>query len=358
MVAAYNAADTLATTLDSLRGQIRTDWEAIVVDDGSDDGTGEMAERFAERDARIRVLHGQRQGAAVARNVGIEQATMQWLHFLDADDWVVPSFLDQVTAAMPAAGHAVDLVYSGARRFTTDGRWVHDIYTPEPDELFPLFARFNAFTTGACVVRRALVLDVGGFDPALRTCQDWDLWQRVMRTTDRVAHIPSALAQYRLRQGSASMSGEQLLADGLRVIERGHAFDPRVPNPLPRYADGAPRSQLGRAKLDFACWCAGLTLGAGRQPAALLSRLGDLDVHAEDIDLRMVAQNIVHAATFTIPDPAATLAPAWNHLEARIRAFLLGLEERLGIEGFSGESFAAVERMVKGEKARREATAL
>ena len=349
VIAAYNAADTLATTIDSLRAQSCTEWEAIVVDDGSTDGTRELAARFAERDPRIRVLRGERGGASVARNVGVEHATSEWVHFLDADDWVVPSFFEQVSAAIAGADQAVDLVYSGGRRFTSDGRWAQDMYTPEPGDLFSIFARFNGFTTSACVVRRSLVLEVGGFDPDLRTCQDWDVWQRVTRATDRVVRIQSPLAQYRLRAGSASMNGEQLLVNGLRVIERGHAPDPRVPSPLARYAEGAPRSQLGRAKLDFLCWAAGLTLGAGRQATPLLSTLGELTVDAGDIDVRMVAQNILHAATLTTADPAATLAPVWDDLEVRIRAFLAGLEEKIGLPGFCSESFAVLEKRAKGQ---------
>jgi hypothetical protein len=303
---------------------------------------------LAQRDPRIRVLREERQGASVARNMGVEHATREWVHFLDADDWVMPSFLDEVGAAIDAAGAPVDLVYTGARRFTTDGRWQQDMYTPEPVDLFSIFTRFNGFPTAACVVRRSLVREVGGFDPGLRTCQDWDLWQRVTRATDRVVRIPAALARYRLRPGSSSMNGEQLLADGLCVIERGHARDPRVPNPVARYAEGAAPGKRGRAKLDFLCWTAGLVLGAGQQATRLLSTLGDLAVAESDIDVNMVAQNILHAATLTTADPAATLAPVWEDLKWRIEAFLCRLEEKIGLPGFSAESLAVLEKRAKG----------
>src|SRR5687767_6379658 len=90
VVPAYNAAATLAEALRSLVGQTFPRWEAIVVDDGSSDGTADVAAQFAEMDTRFRVIRQANQGEAGARNAGIEAARFDWLLFLDADDWMAP----------------------------------------------------------------------------------------------------------------------------------------------------------------------------------------------------------------------------------------------------------------------------
>src|SRR4029077_8559378 len=99
---------------------------------------------------------------------------------------------------------------------------------PAGADLFQVLTRCCAFAIHACVVRRSLVETVGGFDPDLSTCEDWDLWQRIARTGARFARVPEALALYRMRAASASLHARRLLADGLRVIDRRPGPDPRV----------------------------------------------------------------------------------------------------------------------------------
>ena len=91
VIAAHNAAATLGETLGSLRIQTQGDWEAVVVDDGSTDDTAAIAERYAARDSRIRVVRQARQGPGPARNTGIALSRHLWLLFLDAEDIVKPA---------------------------------------------------------------------------------------------------------------------------------------------------------------------------------------------------------------------------------------------------------------------------
>src|SRR5438045_6025761 len=95
IIPAYNASATLAETVESLLAQTCSHWEAIIVDDGSDDDTVAVAKSFAERDMRIRVVRQPHQGISAARNTGIDQARYEWLLFLDADDWLLPRALER-----------------------------------------------------------------------------------------------------------------------------------------------------------------------------------------------------------------------------------------------------------------------
>lgn len=103
IIPAHNAAGTLAETLESLRAQTFTDWEAIVVDNGSNDGTQAIATSFAEKDHRIRVVNELQKGVSIARNTGIRTAHFDWLLFLDADDWILLQHLVRMTHAILSA---------------------------------------------------------------------------------------------------------------------------------------------------------------------------------------------------------------------------------------------------------------
>ena len=84
---AFNAQDTLVHAVESVRAQLFQDWELLLVNDGSTDGTAALCDGFAAEDPRIRVLHKENEGVSCARNDGIAAAQGEWIAFLDADDW-------------------------------------------------------------------------------------------------------------------------------------------------------------------------------------------------------------------------------------------------------------------------------
>ena len=91
---AYNAARFIARCLKSLQAQTFPDWEAICIDDGCQDGTGEILDRFAEKDPRIRVTHKPNEGVGAARNDAVAMATGDWILFLDSDDFLHPQMME------------------------------------------------------------------------------------------------------------------------------------------------------------------------------------------------------------------------------------------------------------------------
>ncbi|MGO7209102.1 glycosyltransferase family 2 protein, partial [Rhizobium ruizarguesonis] len=95
-IPAYNADDTLAECHASLQQQTRSNWQAVVVDDGSTDRTWEVLEGIARTDSRIRLAHQPNAGAAAARNHAARLATAPLLCMLDADDWLDPTFIENM----------------------------------------------------------------------------------------------------------------------------------------------------------------------------------------------------------------------------------------------------------------------
>lgn len=103
VVPAYAVEEWLPRCLASLVGQTYRRWEAIVVDDGSPDRSGEIAEEWARRDRRIRVLHQSNQGLGAARNKGISEAHGRYLTFLDSDDVVPPTAYSELVGQLAAS---------------------------------------------------------------------------------------------------------------------------------------------------------------------------------------------------------------------------------------------------------------
>lgn len=90
IIPAYNVESFLPKCLDSVLAQNFTDWEAIVVDDGSTDGTGAICDEYAARDSRFKVIHSRNKGISSARNTGLANSRGEFIGFVDSDDWVDP----------------------------------------------------------------------------------------------------------------------------------------------------------------------------------------------------------------------------------------------------------------------------
>ena len=343
IIAAYNAAETVAETLSSVRAQTHTGWQAIVVDDGSSDDTVACVQRLAADDPRIRLVTQERMGVSAARNKGITVAHFDWLLFLDGDDWLAPLHLERMTGAVSARPD-LDAVHCGWTRVAPDGTRMEETYGPDAGDLFPVFARRCAFSVHACIVRRSMVEDVGGFDTSRHTCEDWDLWQRIARAGARFGALREVLALYRMRPRSASCDGFRVLADGLRVITQGHSPDLRVRNPVPAHAEGMTSTQLPGVRLDFASWPAGLVLGSGDDARPLLPLLGD--DHDPGLDPFRVAESLFESTllpTCRTPDAWREL---WPRLQPRVDDFLLALEEQSMAPRLAHRAHAILERKI------------
>ena len=342
VVPAFQAADTIEPTLESIRAQTWTNWEVVVVDDGSSDRTSELVSAWAERDPRIRLVVGAHQGVSAARNVGIEAARHDLLLFLDADDEISPLHLERLVgslAADPEAGAA----YSQWVRVAGDGTAAPGITCTRSGDLFDLLGKASQFPIHSCLVRRRCLDQVGLFDPSLKTGEDWDLWQRVARTGARFISIPDPSARYRMRPGSASMDPRQMLIDGLLVLARGHSADPRVQAPKPEHAAGLGPAGLAAARYLYACWPAGLEIGRGGEACDLLADLAG--ERAPNLDHRWVATVLLPALSLPralAPHQAFAL---WPEVGPGIERFLALLERQTGAPGLARKATRSLEEM-------------
>ncbi|WP_259728596.1 trifunctional glycosyltransferase/class I SAM-dependent methyltransferase/polysaccharide deacetylase [Synechococcus sp. CS-1327] len=322
VIPARNAARTLAQTLDCLLAQGDADWEALIVDDGSSDPTPELITSYAQRDRRFVALRGSgSEGVSAARNTGLGQACGRFVVFLDSDDWIHPAFLRRMHAALEAAPGAA-VAYCDYHRVMPDGAWapVHSdpLVAQAP---FETFARTCAVAIHAVVIERELVLRAGSFDTSLRTCEDWDLWQRVSRLGAAWVHVPKPLAFYRTSEQSLSQDTARVLADAAVVIHRGFACDPRLQDPAPAHASGASRAHGITPELAlayFVLWFRALDAARGVHQSELGELLGD-DLPAETPYL---ATTLLDGLTVGLRAVPSQLAARWNDYGPHITALI------------------------------------
>lgn len=206
VVPAYNAATFIAGTLECVASQTFSDLEVTVIDDGSSDGTADVAHAALSRLGLRGAVHRQEnKKIAAARNAGIARSSAPLVAFLDADDSWLPAKLERVLDVF-TRDPAVDLVCHD-ETVSRDGKVVRTArYGRELDGLYErLLFEGNAVSTSATVVRRAKLAEVEGFreNLAFDTVEDYDLWMRLAKVS-RFHFLHEVLGDYRLAEGSAS----------------------------------------------------------------------------------------------------------------------------------------------------------
>ncbi len=182
VIPVYNGERYISETLETVFAQTFRDYEIICVDDGSTDGSGALLKAYGER---VRVVRQSNAGQSAARNAGVALAKGAFIAFLDQDDRWYPSKLERQVAALTAAPDAV-LVHCNYDRVDADGRMLQpgaalaERASALASPLGRLLEEALIFPS-AMLVRREAFQRVGGFDPALRGFEDFDLIARLKR---------------------------------------------------------------------------------------------------------------------------------------------------------------------------------
>jgi glycosyltransferase involved in cell wall biosynthesis len=225
IVPAWNAERHIGRTLQSIAAQTHRCIEILVVDDGSTDRTFDLAEDFAQRDRRVRVLRQSNKGPAAARNHGAAEARGAFLAPCDSDDLWHPEKISRQLAAMCAASPEVGMVYSWSVGIDDEDRiifpdWGRRAVTGNG---FHRMIEDNLPGSGSsALIRREVFAAVGGYPLDLRYGDEWQLHIAVAAEA-RCEAVPAYLVAYRLRHDSITSNVEGVAADlaaTTRWIER------------------------------------------------------------------------------------------------------------------------------------------
>lgn len=206
IVPTYNQAEYIGAALDSILAQTDPSWEAIIVNDGSTDGTAAIIEAYSARDARFKVFHKPNGGVASALNEGLARATGRWIHWLSSDDLFEPAKLALNRRWIERHPDTKFFFsYFTLLRETTGQREKRELWGPVPDpehQILTLLYRNPISGITICIDREAW-LEVGGFDVRFYYAQDYHQWLRLLQK-HQAMFIPewTAINRNHANQGS------------------------------------------------------------------------------------------------------------------------------------------------------------
>lgn len=216
VIPAYNSEKLIAVTLESVIAQGYPELEIIVVDDGSADGTAELAEQTLNSfPGSWKVLRRPHKGVSAARNAGWRAARGSWIHFLDSDDVITPDKIELQMAAAQDFAPAIAVVYSSWQRVAGEGSHLSpedEVQTPQVDGKPPasLLILKNCIPVGTFLIRREWLETSGGLDEQIPHYEDLDLLLRIACAGGQFRFVPSAkpLLLWRMFPGPPRMGGE------------------------------------------------------------------------------------------------------------------------------------------------------
>jgi glycosyltransferase involved in cell wall biosynthesis len=221
IIPAYNTSQYIAATIQSILAQTYTSFEIVIVNDGSTD-TPAMERALAPFRDRIIYLVQENRGIAVARNLALSVARGRYVALLDSDDVWEPDYLAVQVAALEA-DPTLAVVYPNAL-IVGDHPHAGRTYREICPSRGP--ATFQAILTQRCqpfisaLIRRTAIDRVGGFDPELRSVEDFDLWLRLLAAGERIGYHNRVLVRFLKRRGSLSSDPVWMAEHVLIVLDK------------------------------------------------------------------------------------------------------------------------------------------
>lgn len=198
---AYNLADYLEESINSVLEQTFPDFELIVINDSSTDKTAEVAEYLASCDSRMRVIHSDRNlGSAGARNLGLSASCAKYVAFLDGDDLWHPKKLEKQLSKI--SEHGVDLVYTAMQKIDADGRPFGAVQKVKDSVDYGALLRNPLIGCSTVLLDYDAVGRIGM--PDIKKRQDFAFWLKLLRRGAVASGLNEPLTFYRVRAGSLS----------------------------------------------------------------------------------------------------------------------------------------------------------
>lgn len=206
----------LERAIESARDQSFRDIEVIVVDDGSEGDTAQVIACSMEKDARIKCIRNKKRiGGAAARNRGIDIAKGKYIAFLDDDDVWRRRKLESQLALMERSKIDVACTCAFFKRYL---HFFSKTYYPPPDVTLQQILKANILGgASVCFCRTSMLRRIGGFNPCLKSCQDWDLWIR-LRQLGRISTCREPLVDYFVHYGRRISRDMEAKYEGTRKV--------------------------------------------------------------------------------------------------------------------------------------------
>lgn len=225
IVPCYNQGQFLAEALESVYNQTFSNWECLIIDDGSIDNTNEIAKTFADRDSRFRYLYKENGGVSSTRNLGLENAKGQFIQFLDCDDVLDSKKIELSLQQLELHKNKnVKIAISNFRMFTDDLTVSSDPFCRLEEDNLNLEGFLYQWNVSfslqmQCGFFDAVLFNTIRFPENLSAQEDWFVWVSLFKTGCSAVFIDKPLAYYRINPNSR-MSTLGIDDNNLKVLER------------------------------------------------------------------------------------------------------------------------------------------
>jgi glycosyltransferase involved in cell wall biosynthesis len=225
IIPTYNRAKFVGDAIQSVLDQTFTDYEIIVVDDGSTDNTKAILGQFKDK---IRYIYQENQGVSAARNRGIQAAQGEYIAFLDSDDLFLPTKLEKQIAYL-LQNPDIGLVHSSFIIIDEFGRQMAVRVKEESKDMYRRFLLTSTIATSSVIMPRQVIDQIGGFDTTLSLAEDVDFETRVAQHFE-VGVISTPLVKYREFPGNTPSRPKDLYKSFFYVLQKHtdqfHRFGP------------------------------------------------------------------------------------------------------------------------------------
>ena len=218
IIPVYNSKQFIGQTIDSVFNQEYQDFEVIIVDDGSCDGTEKVISKYKDR---LTYIRKENEGISIARNTGIEQTRGEYIAFIDHDDiWLPEKLREQIS--LLDNNKEIRICFSDAYIIDEKGRrngTLFKISPPYSGMVFRQLLEENFIPVITAVVKKEVFKGTGLFNPRYRIAEDWDFFLRVSKRYP-VAFINRPLAEYRIHAGSFSRQRDIMLTEAISIMNK------------------------------------------------------------------------------------------------------------------------------------------
>ncbi|MDB9281516.1 glycosyltransferase family 2 protein [Halorubrum ezzemoulense] len=219
VIPTYNRADVLPRAIESVLNQTYSDFEIIVVDDGSTDNTEEVVTSYTDDRVEYIPFSGN-EGANAARNEGIRQSNGKYISFLDSDDKLLPTYFEECVVQLDNSGDDIGAVFTSFRVYE-DGSLSDITVAPSGRVGFQDIIEENSIGGFSCItIKRSVFESIEQLDEDLPSSQDYDFFIRLLNSYDAIG-IEKPLLEYYLSDNSISTNIERKI-DGQIQIEKKH----------------------------------------------------------------------------------------------------------------------------------------
>jgi glycosyltransferase involved in cell wall biosynthesis len=346
IIPTYNRADLLRLTLESVVKQTYPNLEIILIDDGSTDHTAQVARTFQ---GKVQYIYQENQGTDAAIRNAFRISQGKYVSFLDHDDLIMPSKIMKQVELLESNPN-FDLCHCGHFYINGEGNWIQNYCLLPEDNILKELVMADFVWSGAALVKRDVILDVGLHDEAI-WCSDWDLWLRIASRGYHFAVIQQPLGAYRILPNS-QMANVEGLAEGMQMTLDKFFSDPNLPKEMLDIKHEA------YSRSYFETSCGYYRLNSGEEGKRFFARSIDMMSQSQRDPQSLANMLSVASFGFRIQDPLAFIEFVFAHLPENLPVDVkelykhvmvlvnLGSTLRFFSQGLEEESRIAFERVM------------